>query len=393
MLDLKNMQPLASQKPVEISKPQPPKEETLHPMAIEFNGSGSEYFRIWIVNLLLTMVTLGIYHPWAKVRRLQYFHANTLVDGEPLGFHGKPLTMLKGYILVGVLFTLYSVAGGMHPVSGLLAFLVIAALAPALLKSSLQFRLANTSWRGLRFRFVGSLGGAYSALVPLLIPTLITAVALIWIQDPKTPPTWYRDISGLIGLVALAVGPWVLWNFKQYQHNHYAWASLQTTFKAQIRSFYAIALKLFLLAFLVGIVFALVIPAAVGLGFGLGSGALVGVLVVLSSLAFFSAFQAYWISATQNLVWTKTGNSSMRFRSDLPFKSTFALNLKNWFLIAITLGLYWPFAKVAMARLRLEAVRIESLVDLATLASEAVAQEGDAAGDAAGDLFGLDIGL
>ena len=35
-------------------------------LPISFTGSGSEYFRIWIVNLLLTFVTLGLYYPWAK---------------------------------------------------------------------------------------------------------------------------------------------------------------------------------------------------------------------------------------------------------------------------------------------------------------------------------------
>lgn len=41
--------------------------------AITFSATGSEYFRIWIVNLLLSIVTLGIYSAWAKVRRNRYF--------------------------------------------------------------------------------------------------------------------------------------------------------------------------------------------------------------------------------------------------------------------------------------------------------------------------------
>ena len=36
--------------------------------ALRFTGSGSEYFKIWIVNVLLTIITLGMYYPWAKVR-------------------------------------------------------------------------------------------------------------------------------------------------------------------------------------------------------------------------------------------------------------------------------------------------------------------------------------
>ena len=41
--------------------------------ALSFNGSGMEYFKIWIVNVLLTIITLGLYHPWAKVRNHRYF--------------------------------------------------------------------------------------------------------------------------------------------------------------------------------------------------------------------------------------------------------------------------------------------------------------------------------
>ena len=39
---------------------------TAHPL--EFTGSGGEYFRVWIVNLLLSIVTLGFYTPLARRR-------------------------------------------------------------------------------------------------------------------------------------------------------------------------------------------------------------------------------------------------------------------------------------------------------------------------------------
>ena len=55
-------------------------------LPFEFRGNGGEYFRIWIVNLLLTIVTLGIYSAWAKVRRLRYFYGNTYLDGHPFEF-------------------------------------------------------------------------------------------------------------------------------------------------------------------------------------------------------------------------------------------------------------------------------------------------------------------
>ena len=67
--------------------------------------------------------------------------------------------------------------------------------------------------------------------------------------------------------------------------------------------------------------------------------------------------------------------------------------MKNWLLIAITLGFYWPFARIAMARLRLQAVTVRTRLAPDDLVSTLRERADDAAGDAAGDLFGIDIGL
>ena len=377
-----------------------------HHLPIEFTGSGSEYFRIWIVNLLLMFVTLGIYYPWAKVRRLRYFHANTLVGGEPLGFHADPKKMFKGYVLVGVLFALYSAAGNFSALAGFLAFVIVAAIWPALLKSSMQFRLANTSWRGLRFHFKGSVGGAYRAVVPLFVPSLVILAAVVGIDNPNKPPVWYLATLGVVALATLAVFPWLLWNLKQYQHNHYALASLQTTFKATLTSFYKLFFKaLGVMLLPIGLVIAF---AAIAVFLGktnLSSGALPkgimnpAVLIVLVMASFAAVAttlviaRPYLTSRLQNLVWTRTGNASLRFVSDLRFSSLLWLTVKNWFFVVLTFGFYWPFAAVAVARMRLEAVTVKTRIDPDTLVSQMRSVEGEAAGDAAGDLFGLDIGF
>jgi len=46
-------------------------------ISFRFHGSGSEYFRIWLVNSILSLLTLGVYSAWAKVRRKRYFYGNT----------------------------------------------------------------------------------------------------------------------------------------------------------------------------------------------------------------------------------------------------------------------------------------------------------------------------
>lgn len=385
---------------IPLTPQEAPNADDTHKLSIEFTGSGSEYFRIWIVNLLLLMVTGGIYYPWAKVRRLRYFYGNTVVGGEPLGFHADPTKLLKGYLLVGLLFMLYSAAGKFSAIAGFIAFLIVAALWPALLKSSMQFRMANTSWRGLRFRFKGSLGDAYRAVLPLFVPSVVILAAITQVDDPEKPPMWYLQVVGVVLLATLVVVPWLLWNLKQYQHNHYALASLQTTFKATVGSFYKLFFKILGLAVLPllvsgGIAGAVIYAMKTG-GTGRPSvglfmlAALVPLAVMMVLLVL---VKPYATARFQDLVWTRTGNVSFRFISRLSFRSLLWVTLKNWFLIVLTLGLYWPFAAVALARIRLEAVTVKTRVSPDTLIAMAGAVEGDAAGEAGGDLFGLDIGF
>jgi uncharacterized membrane protein YjgN (DUF898 family) len=362
------------------------------------------------------LVTLSLYTPWARARKLRYFHGNTLVDGHPLAFHGDPKKMFRGYLLVGAMVVVYSVAGQFSPTAGLIAFLILAAVWPALLKSSLQFRLANTSWRGLRFRFTGSVRGAYEALLPLFVPSAII-LGLVSMTDPEQqpPPDWFGWAMLSVFALMLLVGPWLWWRFKKYQHDHYAYAGLETQFKASVGSFFGVFLKtagvtvasMLAGGLLVGVVIAIggAIAAAVGLA-GAGWGGLMenkGLLLLLvalavplfalAMLAFYGVWIPYFTSRMQNLVWSKTGNREFRFQSHLTFRSSLKLTFKNWLLIGLTLGLYWPFAAVAMARLKLQAMAVLTRVDPQALINRSKTHEGDAAGDAAGDLFGVDIGL
>src|ERR1700676_2003878 len=88
------------------SPPQAPSARA--PEQIRFTGRGGEYFGIWIVNLLLTIVTLGIYSPWAKVRRLQYFYRHTELAGSGFDFHGSPIKILIGRLIALALLLAYT---------------------------------------------------------------------------------------------------------------------------------------------------------------------------------------------------------------------------------------------------------------------------------------------
>lgn len=371
-------------------------------LAITFTGSGSEYFRIWIVNMLLIVLTVGLYYPWAKVRRLRYFHGNTLVGGHPLDFHGEPKKMLRGFLLVAVMLALYSVATRASPTAGLVAVAAVALLWPALLRAAMQFRLANTSWRGLRLRFDGDLPGAYAAILPLFVPGLaLFAVPLVTVPGAR-PAAAAAASWVLLGLMLASVValPWMMWRLKRYQHGHMALGDQQTSLTAGVGGFYRVTA----MVILVVLSTALAAGVLTGLFGGIlgasgpearryGMAVLPVLIIAVVYVAALLTAGPYYVSRMQNLVWNHTLSQDLRFESTLRCRPLAWLSAKNLLLMLLTLGLYWPFARVAIARLRLGAVSIACEVDPDTLWAQYRGQVPEATGDAAGDLFGIDLGL
>ncbi|MBT9553409.1 MAG: DUF898 domain-containing protein [Hydrogenophaga sp.] len=389
----------------------PPGPQTLD---IRFTGSGSEYFRIWIVNLLLTLVTLTLYLPFARARRMAYFQNNTLVGGDPLGFHADSWKMFRGYLLVLVLGVGYSAVSNFMPTLSWVALLVFAALWPALWRASLQFRLRNTSWRGVRLAFVGDLKSAYVAMLPFFIPALALALLMPDMSDPEAVSEEAAQQAAItVGLVVLGftlLVPWLWARIKAYQHGGYAFAQERTTFTAGAKRFYGLSIKITGVSLLVmmglGTVMGVLVGAMAALGMAslgdlsnldegagvllmVGAGAVLAMVYVLLPLIVGS----YMTSRFQNLLWSNTHSTHIRFTSQLRLAPLMRVNIVNWVLIALTLGLYWPFAKVRSARIRLEAMSVQVDGDVDRWVSDSLQQPVGVIGDAAGDFFGIDMGL
>ncbi|WP_440503841.1 YjgN family protein, partial [Serratia nevei] len=138
---------------------------------IKFHGKGGEYFAIWLVNALLTIVTLGIYSAWATVRRRRYFYGNTELDGDRFDYHAQPLQILKGRLLVIGGIIVFYILLAVAPLLGLLALLALLALLPWVVIRSWRYNAIMSSYRGVRFNYVCRTGRAYWALLfcPLLL--------------------------------------------------------------------------------------------------------------------------------------------------------------------------------------------------------------------------------
>ncbi len=205
-----------------------------------------------------------------------------------------------------------------------------------------------------------------------------------------------------MALVALAA-PWFLAMTKRYQHNAYRFANQQSRITLPTWRFYTLCLKGGLMG-LLPIVLAAALAAVVGGVMGAFGGTAspeakawmipLGIAaILLFYLLVFALIGPFFAARMQNMVWGATQSVSIGFDSQLRFRSLFWLTLKNWTLVALTLGLYRPFAAVNTARMRLEAVNLDFAGEVEALAAQAASGNQDATGEIAGDFFGIDIGL
>ena len=379
-------------------------------LPIRFTGTGREYFRIWLLHLLLIVLTLGPYLPFAKARRIRYLYANTWVAGDTLAFHGDPKTMFRGFLVLVALFGIYAIGGRFSPLAGYIAFLALCVLWPALWRAGQQFRLANTSWRGLRMAFRGDLGDVYSAfgvaIWPLVLMIGVQQFARAVLEGSVAiHPQWVAWVGGGMAVVGglgtllyVLLLPLALAKVKAYQHNHYQLADQRARMQVKTRRFYGLAFKslcwvLVPALLLVGLMFVPAIRNAASAEDSKTMGFAILGAVGLVYLLGFMLIGPYFNARLQNLVWNHTASEQVRFGSSLRFRSLAWLTTKNWLLTLLTLGLYRPFAAINTWKLRLEAISIEVSGAMDSWDGSDSAAYADASGEAAGDFFGIDLGL
>ena len=157
------------------------------PAKVQFSGQAGEFFGIWIVNLLLSIVTLGIYSAWAKVRTTQYFYGHTRIEQQPFRYLATPMQILKGRIIAVIIFALFTVASMLSPVLAVLLAMLFMFASPWLIVQSLKFNMRMTSYRNVRFAFHGDYVGALKYFVLLPVLSVFTLyLAMPWVlKKPK----------------------------------------------------------------------------------------------------------------------------------------------------------------------------------------------------------------
>ncbi len=357
--------------------------------ALVFHGQGEEYFRIWSVNLFLCLITLGLYSPWAKVRKARWFAQNTSLAGHHFDFHGDPKRILVGRLVALGLLALWTVSFEMSAYLGLLVLALFCVLGPLLFASAQRFRLTNTSWRGLRFGFDVPTPLVYQVCVPLLlIWTLASVAQALKLED------WVVSASA----VAFLALPLAHGRLKQLQHHWARFGDMAFQFDLQRSAFYGLYAKAVAFA-LVGAVFGALIVFGSMAVVAQSSSADVApgmVKILLSSLgvgmAMWLMAWPYFAARMQQLVWGNTRMEDIRFTGTMKGAALWRLVMLQTVGVLLTCGLYWPFAAVAIARYRVQAVRVQSPVPLSDTLATAVVPEKRAIGDGVAESFGLDLG-
>lgn len=131
---------------------------------INFHGNGAKLFRVYILNILLTILTLGLYYPWAKAALLRYLYQETEFKESRFAFHGTGREMFIGFIkALGILFIIYALLiaavlskNSLILITGFLVFyFLLFLLIPIAIHGSLRYRASRSSWRGIHFGYRG----------------------------------------------------------------------------------------------------------------------------------------------------------------------------------------------------------------------------------------------
>ena len=321
-------------------------------MPFQFHGSGKEYFKIWIVNIFLTILTLGIYSAWAKVRKNKYFYGNTRLGDASFDYLADPMSILRGRLIAFGLFAVYSVITNLVPLATLPFIVLFLVAMPWIAVKSLTFRARNTAFRNIRFNFTGGYGEAAKWYIggPLLVPITI-------------------------GLAY----PVVMKGQKQFAVANTTYGTAPFQFNARTRDFYAVF----------GVV-VLVIVAMVAVQIATQKTVpwLGGVIIIPAYLFIF----AFWNSQMGNIVYNASSLDTHRFVSDLRTRDILILYLTNTLGILLTLGLFVPWANVRLARYRAQRLKLIASGDLDNFINS---QAGNVSstGEEVGEIFDIDIGI
>lgn len=305
---------------------------------LEFHGKGNTFFSVIIVNWLLTILTLGLYYPWAKAKKLQFLYGETSLNDDRFTFHGTGKEMFKGFIKVGaIVILLYAIFGlfmayEMPFIGALILYLGVFAIMPLAIHGSFRYRMSRTSWRGIRFGYRGNRNELTTNFFKWVFFTIIT-----------------------LGFY----GPWMSMNLRSYVLGNVRLGNAEFNYEGDGMDYFLLNLKGYFLT-----VFTL------------------GIYMFWWEKDLFD----YYVN---HLSLNKDGNE-IRLSSTVTGGGFFQLGITNLLIIVFTLGMGYAWVVTRTMKYLFDNIKMEGNIDLNTL-QQTEDNYKDATGEDASDFLDLDF--
>ncbi|PVZ63912.1 YjgN family protein [Pelagibaculum spongiae] len=354
------MQPQAVQTPMRTAQ-------------VEFTGKSGEFFKLWIVNVLLSILTLGIYSAWAKVRTNQYMHGHTSLENHSFRYLATPWQILKGRIIAVVLLVIFSVASSLNPLAAVAISLLLIVATPWLIIQGLRFSMRMTAYRNVRFSFDGSYGGV---IVNFILLPLLGALTLY-----------------------LAM-PWVFQRMDKFIHDNISYGGKKFRLNTETGTYYLAAVAA------IGTVIAAIVIISVTAGVsaftafqngGLsGDNASPAAFFAFAGLylgifiASFLARAIYQSIILNHVMRSLTLEDVASFNSDIRPAGYVWLTMSNTLLIILSFGLAYPVTRIRKNRFLANAISVNLTAEADNLVNTVTGQDA-AFGEEAAGLFDADL--
>ena len=385
--------------------------------SLKFEGSGREYFKIWIVNVLLTIVTLGFYYPWAKVRNRRYFYANSILNDRNFEYHATGKQLFIGFLVAMTLFIVYVVIQQVSPIGSLMLIGALFIAIPWLIWRSMMFNMRMTSFSNVRFDFAGQLRDSYMNFFVYPVLLMIGYVVLA-IGVEVLMPILGMGLTSVISFVVFLTFIVFAVSFIKKKNteyiinlSRYGQGIFQTNVKT--KEFMTIMLKTVGIAILAMFATALVIGALVYATVGLETlvslqeaandpqmmQAKMAAIMPIIGLAYLGMIlasmfiMAYSMTRQRTYVYQNTIlDDEITFGSTLKAKQFAWIMITNFLAVIATLGLAMPWAKVRVAKVMLENTQVYTDGGFDQYMTQKQ-NESSSLGEQIGDAFDVDVGL